>query len=688
MTPPRPRFVEDPWLAPFLPVVERRAAKARALERKLAGSGSLADFASAHEWYGLHRVRGGWTFREHAPNASRMWLVGDFSGWRREERFEAGRIEGSDGDWELRLPARALAHGQFYHLEMEWPGGGGVRLPAYARRVVQNPDTKIFAAQVWAPARPYRWRHDGWRVPRRDPLVYEAHVGMAQEEPKVGTWREFREKVLPRIAKAGYNTLQLMAVAEHPYYGSFGYQVSSFFAASSRFGEPEELKALVDAAHGLGIAVIMDLVHSHAVANEVEGLARFDGTAHCYLHDGPRGRHPVWDSVLFDYGRLATQHFLLSNCRFWLDEYRFDGFRFDGVTSMLYSHHGLGFDFTEYRQYFDETVDEDAFAYLALANRVIHAVRPDAITIAEDVSGMPGLAAPARDGGAGFDYRMAMGVTEAWGRLLREVPDERWDLGWLWHELTSRRADERTVSYFECHDQALVGGKTMFFEAVGPAIYDSMHRGSGSLVVERAVAVHEMARLATLASAGGGYLCFMGNEFGHPEWIDFPREGNGWSCDKARRRWSLRDDPKLQFSYLADWDEAMVRLFASDPDVLDGPAKLLACDDAAKVLAFARGRFVVILNFHWRDSHADWPLAVPPGDYRLLLDTDRPAFGGQGRIAQGQVFRAAWEIRDGQALPRIRVYLPSRTAMVLERVPGGARRAPSIPKARRARRPR
>ena len=244
------------------------------------------------------------------------------------------------------------------------------------------------------------------------------------------------------------------------------------------------------------------------------------------------------------------------------------------------------------------------------------------------------------------------------------------------------------MSYFECHDQALVGGKTMFFEAVGPAIYDSMHRGSGSLVVERAVAVHEMARLATLASAGGGYLCFMGNEFGHPEWIDFPREGNGWSCDKARRRWSLRDDPKLQFSYLADWDEAMVRLFASDPDVLDGPAKLLACDDAAKVLAFARGRFVVILNFHWRDSHADWPLAVPPGDYRLLLDTDRPAFGGQGRIAQGQVFRAAWEIRDGQALPRIRVYLPSRTAMVLERVPGGSRRAPSIPRARRARRPR
>ena len=691
MTAPlRPRFTEDPWLAPFLPVVERRAANARALERKLAGAGTLADFASAHEWYGLHRVRGGWVFREHAPNASRMWLVGDFSGWARAERFEARRIAGSDGDWELRLRAGDLAHGQFYHLEMEWPGGGGVRLPAYARRVVQNPETKLFAAQVWAPARPYRWKHDGWRVPPRDPIIYEAHVGMAQEEPKVGTWREFREKVLPRVAKAGYNTLQLMAVAEHPYYGSFGYQVSNFFAASSRFGEPEELKALVDAAHGLGIAVIMDLVHSHAVANEVEGLARFDGTAHCYLHDGPRGRHPVWDSVLFDYGRLATQHFLLSNCRFWLDEYRFDGFRFDGVTSMLYSHHGLGFDFTEYRQYFDDTVDEDAWTYLALANRVIHAVRPDAVTIAEDVSGMPGLAAPARDGGAGFDYRMAMGVTEAWGRLLREVPDERWDLGWLWHELTSRRADERTVSYFECHDQALVGGKTMFFEMTGPAIYDAMHRGSGSLVVQRAVAVHKMARLATLASAGGGYLCFMGNEFGHPEWIDFPREGNGWSFDKARRRWSLRDDPDLQFSCLADWDEAMVRLFAAEPGVLDAPAKLLACDDAAKVLAFARGRFLLLFNFHWRDSHADWPLVVPPGDYRLRLDTDRPAFGGQGRIAQGQVFRPAWEIRDGQALPVLRVYLPSRTAMVLERLPrdpaAPAPRAPSVPAPRPPRR--
>lgn len=655
----------------FLPAVERREARSAALGRRLAGSGSLADFASAHEWFGLHRGSGGgWVFREHAPNATRMWLVGDFSGWRREGAFEARRIEGSSGDWELSLPSDALRHGQLWCLEMEWPGSGGPqkRVPAYARRVVQDPATKVFRAQVWDPPEgTYRWKHPEWRVPRRDPLIYEAHVGMAQEEPKVGTWDEFRRVVLPRVAKLGYNTLQLMAVAEHPYYGSFGYQVSNFFAPSSRFGTPEQLKALVDAAHGLGIAVIMDLVHSHAVSNPEEGLALFDGTPWCYCHDGERGRHPAWGTSLFDYGRVETLHFLLSNCRYWLDEFRFDGFRFDGVTSMLYLHHGLGVDFTSYEQYFGPDTDEDAFACLALENRVIHAVRPDAITIAEDVSGMPGLCASVERGGAGFDYRMAMGVTEAWGDLLRNVADESWGMGWLLYRLADKRADERTVSYFECHDQALVGGKTMLFEMTGPAIYDSMHVGTDSLVVQRAVALHKMARLCTLGAAGGGYLCFMGNEFGHPEWIDFPREGNGWSLDKARRRWSLCDDPGLLFGALARFDSAMVRLAAEFPELLEEPVRRLVADDLGKTLAFARGSLFFVFNFHSSESRADWPLAVPPGRYALRLDTDRAEFGGQGRIAPDQEFSTHRVIRGDQGVQEIRIYLPARTAIVLER---------------------
>ena len=661
------RLSDDLFLSPHLPRIQARARRVRELAHRLAGpDGSLADFASAHEHYGLHRAPGGgWVFRELAPNATAVWFVGDCSGWRREPAYRLARVSDA-GDWALELPADALRHGQHYRLELDWPGGCGPRIPAYARRVVQDSHTKLFSAQVWDPE-PYAWRHADFATPDRDPLIYEAHVGMAQEEAKIGTYAEFREKTLPRIAKAGYNTIQLMAVMEHPYYGSFGYQVSNFFACSSRFGTPEELKALVDAAHGLGLAVIMDLVHSHAVLNEVEGIARFDGTRHLYFHEGARGRHPIWDSACFDYGRIPTLHFLLSNCRYWLDEFHFDGFRFDGVTSMLYLHHGLGVDFLNYAQYFDETVDEDAYAYLALANQVVHAVRPDALTIAEDVSGMPGLGAPAAEGGAGFDMRLAMGITETWGKLARDIPDPDWHLPWLWHELVNRRADEQTISYVESHDQALVGGKTLFFEMAGPAVYDAMHKGSGSLAVERAVALHKLARLATLGTAGHGYLNFMGNEFGHPEWIDFPREGNGFSWKYARRQWSLRDNPALQFHWLADFDEALIRLFARHPRILHRPVRLMTLDGGAKILVFNRDGLFFALNFHWTQSYPDWEIVVPPGDYDLALNTDAPAFGGQGRIADGQTYIALPKIRGDEQVHAIRVYLPARTAVVLVR---------------------
>ncbi len=658
---------EDSYLAPYMPCIQARAARAKALEQRLRGTlKSIGDFASAHEFYGLHKVGGSWIFREYAPNATAIWLAGDFTGWRRLPDYALRHLS-DDGAWEIVLPESALCHGQHYHLEVEWPGGSGTRLPSYARRVVQDSATKIFSAQVWSPAQLYTWKHPTFRVPARDLLIYECHVGMAQEEPKIATYVEFREKILPRIAKAGYNTIQLMAIMEHPYYGSFGYQVSNFFACSSRFGTPEELKALIDAAHGLNIAVIMDLIHSHAVLNVNEGLAQFDGTSYLYFHEGPRGRHPIWDSACFDYGRLATLHFLLSNCRYWLDEFHFDGFRFDGVTSMLYHHHGLGVDFMNYGQYFDESVDEDAYTYLALANTLIHSLRDDAITIAEDVSGMPGLGTPSSDGGAGFDMRLAMGITEAWGKLAREVPDPDWYLPWLWHELTNRRGDEQTISYVECHDQAMVGGKTLFFEMAGSAIYDSMHKNSGSLVIERAVALHKIARLMTLATAGHGYLNFMGNEFGHPEWIDFPREGNGYSCQYARRQWSLRDNSGLQFGWMGDFDEALVNLFADEPRIMSERVKQLVVDNGAKIIVFARGKFIIAVNLHGSQSYSDWEIVVPPGKYELKLNTDSPAFGGQGRVVDQQIFHSMTEIVGHEQIEKIRVYLPARTAIVVAR---------------------
>ena len=664
----RPSLLDDKYLEPYADAIRGRRDNAFRRAHELAGDGSLADWASAHEYYGLHRVRGGWVFREWAPNATDIYLVGDFSKWRLSNKFRLRRIKGRDV-FEGKFPADAIRHGQFYRLQVKWSGGEGERIPAYARRVVQDPATMLFCAQVWEPAKPYRWLNDA-SVPKRGadfrPLVYEAHVGMATEEEKVGTYAEFRDLVLPRIKKAGYNVVQLMAVMEHPYYGSFGYHVSSFFAASSRFGTPEELKSLVDTAHGMGLRVIMDLVHSHAVKNERDGLSRFDGTDYQYFHSGPKGWHRAWDSRCFDYGKTDVLHFLLSNCRYWLDEFHFDGYRFDGVTSMLYWDHGLGEAFTNYGMYFNGSMDDDAWAYLQLANRVIHEAKPSAITIAEDVSGMPGCAAPAEDCGLGFDYRMAMGIPDYWFRLAEKVRDEDWNMHGMWYELTNKRAEESVVSYVESHDQALVGGKSFIFQMIDADMYYGMGADQHSLAVDRGIAIHKMARLATLALSRYAYLNFMGNEFGHPEWIDFPRAENGWSYRHARRLWSLRDDPKLQFKALGDWDEKIVKSVRRRGDPIP-----LVRNDPDHVLAFWRDGYLYVFNFDPARSYTDYGVMVPPGgDYEHVYDSDEKRFGGQGRIACGQKYSPEQvPVSGNEIVLQIKLYLPARTAMVLRRVP-------------------
>ncbi|WP_302454830.1 alpha amylase C-terminal domain-containing protein [Victivallis vadensis] len=651
----------DPWLAPFREKLRERSRRAVATVKRLTGGKStLAEFASGHEYFGLHFRDGEWVFREWAPNAVRITLFGDFSDWRKLPEYRLNRLE--HGVWELRLPAETVRHGMHYLLFMEWPGGSGDRIPAYARCVDQDKETGLFAATVWRPEQPYVFRHASPPAPAA-PLIYESHVGMAQEEPKVGSFDEYREKILPKIAASGYNTIQLMAVMGHPYYGSFGYHVANFFAIASRFGTPDEFKALVDAAHGCGLRVIIDLVHSHAVKNEVEGLAKFDGTRYAYFHEGSRGEHSGWDSLCFNYAKPEVLHFLLSNCRFYLDEYRIDGFRFDGVTSMMYLHHGLGKTFTGYDDYFGGDVDEDALTYLALANRVIHEVRPDALTVAEDVSGMPGLAAPASGGGIGFDCRMAMGVTDMWFKLF-DLPDQDWNMFYLFHELTNRRRDERSISYVESHDQAIVGGKTAIFRLADAAMYDAMHAGSQNLAVDRAIALHKMIRLATAAAAGHGYLNFMGNEFGHPEWIDFPREGNGWSLQHARRQWSLADDPGLRYHFLRDFDRAMLEVLNRNPEFFLRRVQTVRIDDCGKVLIFERDDCYFCFNFHPENSYFDYGFEVLPGEFETVLDSDAPEFGGFSRRAPEQRY---WS-RQGQSGAFITLYLPSRTALVLKRI--------------------
>ncbi|MGI6087426.1 MAG: alpha amylase C-terminal domain-containing protein [Kiritimatiellia bacterium] len=664
MQEPRLFYTEDPYLAPYIKQILRRISAVGEMEQRLTGGRqTLADFASGHTYFGVHQRGGEWVLREWAPNATRMHLIGDFSSWREDTDYCFSSMP--DGVWELRVPCDRLNHGDLYRLRLEWPGGVGERLPAYTRRAVQDENTKSFNAQIWAPPRPYVWRNPNYRRPSDPPLIYEAHIGMALPEGRVGTYREFREQILPRIVDAGYNVLQLMAVQEHPYYGSFGYHVTNYFAASSRFGPPEELKALVDAAHGAGLAVIMDLIHSHAARNEVEGLSRFDGTLYQYFHDGPRGEHTLWDSRCFDYGKPEVLHFLLSNCRFWLDEYHFDGYRFDGITSMLYLHHGMNKAFTNYGDYFDDSVDEQALVYLTLANQVIHAVRPDAITIAEDVSGMPGLAAPAERAGIGFDYRLAMGGPDYWIKLIKHVPDEDWHVGGLWYELTNRRADEKTISYAESHDQALVGDQTLIFRLIERDMYDHMAADRRNLTVDRGLALHKMIRLITLGTAGHGYLNFMGNEFGHPEWIDFPRAGNNWSYHYARRQWGLRDDPALVYHFLADFDKAMIELARLTHLLEDHNPRHRFEDCAGQVLGFERARLLFVFNFNPKQSYTDLAVPATSGEYRLLLDTDAAYFGGFGRVDDSKVYTTRPDrTAENHVLP---IYLPARTALVFHR---------------------
>ena len=636
-------------------------------EQHLAGSGKLIEFAMGHYYYGLHRDNDGWVFREWAPNADNIFLIGIFSDWKEKPSYNLNRIN-EYGDWEIKLPPESLNHGDLYKLSMHWKGGKGERIPSYATRLVQDEHTKIFTTQVWNPEEPYKWKVNNFKGETTAPVIYEAHIGMATTEEKIGTYSEFAEKVLPIIVKSGYNTIQLMAIQEHPFYGSFGYHVSSFFAASSRFGTPEELKVLIDKAHASGVRVIMDLVHSHSVKNVNEGLGMFDGSPGQYFHTDHRRNHIAWDSLCFNYGKDNVMHFLLSNCRYWLEEYKFDGFRFDGITSMIYYNHGLEKSFTTYNDYFDGGQDEDALVYLYLANKMIHEFKPGALTIAEEMSGMPGIAADTARKGYGFDYRLSMGVPDFWIKLVKDTPDENWDMGHLIHELTQHRPEERIISYCESHDQALVGDKTLIFRMIDAEMYTGMTKSYHSFTIDRGIALHKMIRLITFSASGGGYLNFMGNEFGHPEWIDFPREGNNWSYKYARRQWHLAQNEDLKYSFLLKFDNAMIRLHKEFRILDDLVVQRIYENNFDKVIAFSRGEFVLVFNFHPTNSFTDYGIPVK-GKFRIMVDTDDPLFGGFDRVNRISYYtstrKAARPTLDQPFY--LYLYLPSRSALVLRR---------------------
>ena len=653
-------LTRQPELRPYENELRDRNERCGRKLRELCGSGSLSDFADGYLYFGLHRTENGWVCREWAPGAEAMHLIGDFNGWNRESH-PLHRLPG--GAWEIELPEDALSHLQSYKLSVMAHGETNDRIPPYAFYVRQDWATHGFNACVWAPEKEFEW-HDGDFHPETNlpPFIYEAHIGMATEERRVGSYREFAENILPRIKADGYNTVQLMGIMEHPYYGSFGYHVSSFFAASSRFGTPDELKYLVDQAHGMGISVFLDLVHSHAVKNTMEGINLFDGTTEQFFKSGAEGEHPAWDSKLFDYGKNGVLHFLLSDLKFWLEEYHFDGFRFDGVGSMLYKHHGLGVSFGEPEEYFGSSVDRDAVTYLQLASRLVREVKPGAVLIAEDVSAMPGLCLPVSEGGIGFDYRLSMGLPDWFARAARDRRYGEWEMGRLCWELTARRNGEKLIAYAESHDQAMMGDQTLIFRLAGAEMYTAMDRKTPNLTVQNACAMHKLIRLLTVCAGGDGYLNFMGNEFGHPEWIDFPREGNGWSHEHARRQWSLADDPALRYRELGEFDKAMITLMKENA-VLNAQPKCLLCREKEQLLAFRRGEYVFAFNLHPTASQEGLFLPVPAGEYVPVLSSDESRFGGWDNIGTDCKYMSKRK-RPGTGF---HIYLPAMTAVVLHR---------------------
>ncbi|TFY80909.1 hypothetical protein EWM64_g3102, partial [Hericium alpestre] len=628
----------DPWLEPFVPAIGHRYESFKKWKDAIfQHEGGYDAFTKGYEKFGLNVSGDGTvTYREWAPNATEAFLIGDFNGWNRESH---PMTKDSFGVWEIVLPPKssgepAIPHDSKLKISMILPSRERIeRVPAWIKRVTQDISVSpVYDARFWNPPQNERYVFKHKPPPQpKSVRIYEAHVGISSPEGKVATFKEFTANVLPRIKELGYNTIQLMAIMEHAYYASFGYQVTSFFAASSRYGTPEELKELIDTAHGMGITVLIDIVHSHACKNVLDGINLFDGTDHLYFHEGAKGRHELWDSRLFNYGSHEVLRFLLSNLRFWIEEYKFDGFRFDGVTSMMYLHHGIGTGFSGgYHEYFGPSVDEEGVTYLMLAM----------ITIAEDVSGMPLLCIPVSQGGVGFDYRLSMAIPDMWIKLLKHKSDDEWDMSNIVHTLTNRRHGEKSIAYAESHDQALVGDKTLAFWLMDKEMYTNMSDLSEMTpVISRGLALHKMIRLLVHSLGGEGYLNFEGNEFGHPEWLDFPRAGNNNSFHHARRQFNLVDDNLLRYRYLYAFDAAMNNLDAQYNWLSSPQAYVSLKNETDKVIVYERAGLLFIFNFHPTNSYTDYRVGIEePGEYHVALCSDDKRFGGFGNVDLGSKY--------------------------------------------------
>ena len=633
----------------------------------------LLTFAHSYNTMGLHlNNNNDVIYKEYAPNAKSISLFGEFNNWNRNEYI--GQKD-KNGLWTITIPNKNGSCPIKHNTKLK----ANVcladcitkvdRNPIWSRYLIQNKDSYLYDTVFWNPPKPYEWKSKQFMQRKRSLRIYEAHVGMSSLDCKVSTYREFADTVIPRIKNTGYNAIQLMAIMEHVDYASFGYHVTNFFAIASRSGTPDDLKYLIDVAHQNDLIVLIDIVHSHASCNQSDGISNWDGTDYLYFHSGSRGKHDLWDSRLFNYSNYETLRLLLSNCAFYQEEYHFDGFRFDGVTSILYKHHGIGYGFTgNYNEYFNDQFDLDGGVYTMLANYLIHLINPNAITIAEDVSGMPGLCRPIDEGGFGFDYRLNMSIADKWIHIMRNIRDEHWDMGNITYTLTNRRNNEKHVGYCESHDQSIVGDKTLSMWLFDKELYWNMSvLSEETLVINRGICLHKMIRLITFALGGEAYLNFMGNEFGHPEWVDFPRPGNNFSYEHCRRRWDLVDDKLLRYRFLYKWDCVMNNLDEVFCFLPSQQYHVSCKDEETKVIVFEKGDLLFVFNFNISKCFEHYKVGTPwRTPHIIIVDSDESRFMGKDRLTYGHENFFPCMHDSYQGRPNyIQLYVPNRTCMVL-----------------------
>jgi len=563
--------------------------------------------AHLDECDGVRGVR----FAVWAPNAERVSVIGEFNRW--DGRCHPLAVRGGTGVWELFVPG--LDAGALYKYEIRHRETGALRIKAdpFGERFEHRPAT---AAIVAGPSR-HEWRDAGWLAERarRDWLhapmsIYEVHLGSWRRAPdgRFLGYRELAEQLGAYVEDLGFTHVELLPITEHPLDDSWGYQCTGYFAPTSRHGEPDDLRAFVDALHARGIGVLLDWVPGHFPKDD-HALARFDGSPLFEYADRRRGEHPDWDTLVFDYGRNEVQSFLVSSAVYWLDEFHFDGLRVDAVASMLYLDYSRR-DGEWLPNAYGGRENLEAIAFLKRLNETTHAVCPGTVTIAEESTAWPMVSRPTYVGGLGFTFK--------------------WNMGWM-HDTLAYVAHDSVHRKFH-HDLLTFGPIYAFTENfVLPLSHDEVVHGKRSLVGK--MPGDEWQRFANLRllltyqwTYPGKKLLFMGGELGQP-----------WEWSHAGPLpWELADRPphagvRALVRDLNRCYRTLPALHAADHDA-DGFAWLSWTDHENSVLSYVRrhgdGHALVLLNFTPVPRERYRVGAPAAGRYRVVLNSDSEFYGG------------------------------------------------------------